>query len=467
MDILLTHAFYLNEDPHEQAVMRPYPPLGILYLASHLNARGIRTRVFDTTFEERARFEALVAQARPPVVGIYVNLLTRVSALRMIQWAKACGARVVLGGPEPAAYSAEYLRRGADVIVVGEGERTLEELLPRLDREGPHRLHDVRGVVFRDETGRVVETPPRPYLQDLDAQPFPDRAAVDIPRYLAVWRARHGRGAVSLITARGCPYTCTWCSHGVFGYTHRRRSPGNVADELEALVATYRPDMVWYADDVFTINHRWLGEYARQLERRGLRVAFETITREDRLNEEVVRTLAEMGCVRIWLGAESGSQRILEAMQRGTNAARLVEMVRLLQRYGIAVGLFVMLGYEGETLADIDATVAHLKAAAPDEFLTTIAYPIKGTPYYDQVASRLLARQPWERSSDRALEVAGRPSGRFYRFATRYVVGEVARHRLRAAAPHRYLARGKALLNAQIGRWGMRLTARVATGVRP
>ncbi len=464
MDLLLTHAFYLREDPHEQAVMRPYPPLGILYLSSHLKARGIRVGVFDTTFEDRGRFEALVARERPSVVGIYVNLLTRPSALRMMQWAKACGARVVLGGPEPAAYAAQYLRRGADVIVVGEGERTVEELLPRLDSDGPHRLHDVRGIVFVDEAGRLVETPPRPYLDTLDEQPFPDRAAVHIPRYLEAWRARHGFGSISLITARGCPYTCTWCSHGVFGYTHRRRSPSNVADELEHLVATYRPDLVWYADDVFTINHRWLTVYARELARRGLRVPFETITREDRLNEQVVRILADMGCARLWIGSESGSQRILDAMQRGTDAARLREMVRLLQRHGIRVGLFVMLGYEGEELADLEATVAHLKEAAPDEFLTTVAYPIKGTPYYEQVASRLIERRPWELGSDRDLDIVGRPSRRFYRFATRYLVGEVARHRLRQQAPHRYLARFKAALNARVGRIGMRLTARAAPG---
>lgn len=467
MDILLTHAFHLSDDPHEQAVMRPYPPLGILYLASHLRAKGVRVGVFDTTFETPARFEGLVARERPPVVGIYVNLLTRQRALRMAQWAKVLGARVVLGGPEPASYAAEYLRRGADVVVVGEGERTLEELLPRLDRDGPHRLHDVRGIIFRDERGQIVETPPRPYLADLDGQPFPDRSLIDIRRYLEVWRSHHGRGSISLITARGCPYTCTWCSHGVFGYTHRRRSPANVADELETLVATYRPDMVWYADDVFTIHHRWLTLYARELARRGLRVPFETITREDRLDEDVVRMLAAMGCWRLWIGSESGSQRILDAMQRGTDAARLREMVRLLRRHGIEVGLFVMLGYEGEQLADIDLTVAHLKLAAPDVFLTTVAYPIKGTPYYQQVASRIIARRPWELTSDRDLDVAGRPGRRFYRFATRYVVSEVARHRLRERAPHRYFARIKAAVNAKVGRLGMRLMAQAAAGEEP
>ena len=185
-------------------------------------------------------------------------------------------------------------------------------------------------------------------IADLDAQPFPDRAAIDQHAYVDVWRKHHGSGSVSLITARGCPFTCTWCSHSVFGYSHRRRSPANVVDEVEHIVATYAPDQLWYADDVFTINHKWLFEYAAEMERRGLRLPFETISREDRLNEEIIQTLARMGCYRLWIGAESGSQRVLDAMKRRTNAERVRSMVHLLQKYGIEVGMFIMLGYDGE-----------------------------------------------------------------------------------------------------------------------
>jgi radical SAM superfamily enzyme YgiQ (UPF0313 family) len=454
VDVLLTHGYFLGEDEHELEVMRPYPPLGLLYISAHLKERGFAPEIFDSTFSAPAEFERFVARERPPVVGIYCNMMTRRNALRMIPACRAAGAAVVVGGPDPVNYAAEYLDAGADVVVVGEGELTLEELL----RRGLDGLGEVEGIVYRQEGGRLVTTPPRPYLADLDAQPFPDRAAIDIPAYMRVWKEHHGTSAVSLITARGCPYKCTWCSHAVFGYSHRRRSAANVADELEQIVGTYRPDIVWYADDVFTIHHRWLRTYAEELDRRGLRVPFETISREDRLNEEVVETLARMGCFRLWIGSESGSQRVLDGMLRRTNAERVREMVRLLQRHGIEAGMFIMLGYEGEELADLEATVEHLKLAIPDQLLTTVAYPIKGTPYYDAVGDRVRALKPWADGSDRDLTVAGRHSRRFYEHATRWLVNEVAHERLVQAGGGLPARRLRSLVNAKRGRLGMLLT---------
>ncbi|MCS7312508.1 MAG: B12-binding domain-containing radical SAM protein [Acidobacteria bacterium] len=409
----MTHGYFLAEDPHERAVMKPYPPLGVLYISAYLKAREFDVAVFDTTFRRWEDFVTYVRQTRPPVAGIYCNLLTRPTVLRMVRLCKELGATVVLGGPEPANYAEEYFQRGADVVAIGEGEHTMEELLPHLLQKGPTAMQAIRGIVYREDDGRIVRTPARPFIPDLDALPFPDRAAIDIPTYIRVWREHHGMGSVSLITARGSPYTCTWCSHAVFGSSHRRRSSQNVADELETIVQTYHPDVVWYADDVFTIHYGWFFQYAAELKRRGLRVPFETISREDRLNEAVVRTLAEMGCLRLWVGIENGSQRVLDAMDRRVNAERARWFIRLLRRYGIETGVFIMLGYEGEDVADIQTTLKFLKEADPDVFLTTGAYPIKGTPYYDLVADRIVARKPWDEGSDRDLTIAGRHSRRF------------------------------------------------------
>lgn len=462
MDILLTHAYYLYEDPHELAVMKPYPPLGLLYISSYLKSRGFTVGVFDATFARPADFRELLARERPPVVGVYCTLMTRGQALRMIREAKDVGAFVVVGGPEPTNYVEEYLDRGADAIVIGEGEQTLEELLPRLAGSAPRALEQVAGLAFRGDDGAIVRTAARPGVKDLDALPFPDRAAIDIPAYLRVWREHHGVGPVSLITARGCPFTCNWCSHSVFGYTHRRRSPENVVAELEQILETYGPDQVWYADDVFTIHHAWFFKYAELLKQRGLRVPFETISREDRLNERVVATLAEMGCQKLWIGAESGSQKVLEEMQRRTSAERVREMTHLLQRHGIAVGMFIMLGYEGEGLEDIQATIDHLKVANPDTVLTTVAYPIKGTKYYDRLAAdgRVKALKAWEAGSDRDYAVLGRHSRRFYAFATRRLVNELAFHRQRRSGQPNYPRMAKALVNAGLGHLGMLLTQR-------
>ncbi|MEM7587801.1 MAG: radical SAM protein [Acidobacteriota bacterium] len=361
--------------------------------------------------------------------------------------------------PEPANYPLEYLAGGADVIASGEGELTLEALIPHLARHGLTQLESIDGISYLNGDGELVENEARAQIPKLDEQPFPDRGAIDIPAYMDIWRKHHGQGPVSLITARGCPYKCRWCSHSVFGYTHRRRSPENVVREVEEIVERYDPDMLWYADDVFTIHHRWLFNYAAELKRRGLKLPFETISREDRLNEPVVQTLQEMACYRIWVGAESGSQRILDRMERRTDAERLVEMVHLLQRYDIEAGMFIMLGYAGEEWADLQATVDRLKAALPDVFLTTVAYPIKGTKYYEEVADRIVPlTESWESGTDRLQTVAGRRSRRFYRFATRWMVSEVALHRQRVRSQGTLLGRAKSLVNSRVGRLGMYLT---------
>ncbi len=456
IDILLAHGYFLAEDENEKGIMRPYPPLGLLYISSHLKARGFAVDVFDATLSDPQSWHRRLQTLRPPVVGIYVNLLTRSRVLRMIRQAKEIGARVVLGGPEPANHAREYLQRGADVVAVGEGELTLEALLRHFPVHGLDGLDTIDGVIFLRDDGTIAETPARTQIAQLDDQPFPDREAIDMDRYVDIWRTHHGRGSVSLITARGCPYRCNWCSHAVFGYTHRRRSPENVVAEVEHIVERFAPDMLWYADDVFTIHHRWLRRYAELLAARGLKLPFETISREDRLNEDVVKTLADMGCYRIWIGAESGSQRILDRMERRTNAARVVDMVKLLQRHGIEAGMFIMLGYDSEELEDLQASVDLLKQALPDIFLTTVAYPIKGTAFYQKVADRVVSlSDDWETGGERMQTIAGRRSKRFYRHATRWMVNEVAVHRHRTNGSASLLGHGKAWLNSHLGRAGM------------
>jgi radical SAM superfamily enzyme YgiQ (UPF0313 family) len=459
MDILLAHAYYLYEDPHERQVMKPYPPLGILYLSSYLKAQGFTIRAFDSTFASMADFETLLRQERPSVVGIYVNLMTKFNALKMIALAHQHGARVILGGPEPPYYAREYLLRGADVVVKGEGELTLAELLPHLARHGMNGLDSIAGIAFINSDGALVETQPRPFIPDLSANPWADREAIDIPRYMATWKTHHGQSSVSVIHARGCPYTCTWCSHSVYGNTHRRRTPEDAADELLWIKERYNPDLIWYADDVFAINQRWLYAYADALKQRGVRIPFECISRADRLNEDVVRTLAEMGCFRLWNGSESGSQKVLDAMQRKVQVTDVQAKTHLLKQHGIQAGMFIMLGYDGEEVEDISATVEHLKKCDPDVFLTTVAYPIKGTPYHAKVEASVYTDLAWDVVSDRDMEIGGRHTRRFYRYATRWMVNEVALNRARLHGGTSLAARAKMAANIVIGRAGMLATA--------
>ncbi|MDX1994473.1 MAG: radical SAM protein [bacterium] len=458
MNILLAHAYYLYQDPHELKIMKPYPPLGLLYISSYLKRQGFAVEVFDSTFKSLADFEALLRQERPSVVGLYVNMMTKFNALSMIRLCKEAGATVVLGGPEPPYYAAEYLHYGADIIVRGEGELTLEALLPHLAQYGMNRLEHIAGIAYLGDDGRVIETLPRAQIADLSAHPWPDREAIDIPEYMRVWKENHGKSSISVIQGRGCPYTCTWCSHSVYGNTHRRRTPQDAAEEVLWIKERYNPDLIWYADDVFTINFRWFFQYAEELRQRGVRIPFECISRADRLNEEVVKTLAEMGCYRLWNGSESGSQRVLDRMQRKVEVRDVQEKTHLLQRYGIETGMFIMLGYEGETMEDILETTEHLKISNPDIFLTTVAYPIKGTAFYSEVESRIVTNKAWHERSDRDLTVAGRYSRRFYSFATRYMVSQVALNRARKKGDLSLPRQLKLWASAQVGRLGMELT---------
>ena len=429
-DILLTHGYFLGEDEKEQEVMKPYPPLGLLYISAYLRRAGLDAEIYDSTWGTKAQLFERLAREAGGVLGIYTNLITRANVLAIMVEAKRLGWTVVLGGPESANYLEQYLGHGADVVVVGEGEETLGELLPALAHKGPHRLHGIAGASFRDERGEVVSNPPRPQIADLDTLPWPDRERIDLPKYVETWRTHHGMGSVNLITARGCPYKCNWCSHAVFGYSYRRRSFLDCAAELQHIVDVYRPDQVWYSDDVFTINHRWLYSYSAELKRRGLKLPFETISRADRMmKEEVLETLAEMGCYRIWIGAESGSQRVLDGMQRGVTIEQVEWATKAAQRHGIQVGMFLMWGYDGEELQDIEATVEQLKRWNPDVFLTTVAYPIKNTPYFNKIADQTVLTKEWSEATDRDFAIAGRHSRAYYKHADNWLRSEMAAFR--------------------------------------
>ncbi len=459
MDILLTHGYFIAEDEHEKRIMKPYPPLGILSLSAFLKQRGYSVAVYDTTFSDKAAFNAYLNQTRPGIVGIYTNMMTKFNVLDMIRSAKSVGARVILGGPEPPYYAKEYLEHGADVIVVGEGEHTLDELIPTLTNGDAHNLQTIAGIHYRDADGKHVQTMPRPYIKSLDTLPFPDRAAIDVQKYVDTWRTHHSRGSLSMISVRGCPFHCTWCSHSVYGETYRRRSPELFADETLAAVETYKPDQLWYADDVFTIHHGWLFKYADALKQRGVKKPFECISRADRMNEQVFDTLAEMGCYRLWIGSESGSQKILDNMRREVNVQRVQWATHELQKRGIEVGMFIMLGFEGEDQPDIQATAEHLKISNPDVFLTTVAYPIKGTAYYKQVEQKIIARTDWAHRTDRNLGVAGRHSKKYYDFAQQWLWGEFIFNKQRKNGNHP-VRLAKAAANIGIGKLGMALTAK-------
>jgi anaerobic magnesium-protoporphyrin IX monomethyl ester cyclase len=424
-ELLLTHGYFLYEDPKELQILKPYAPLGILYLCSHLQKQGFDVDVFDTTFSSREALFKHLRTETPSVIGIYANLMTRGNVVEILKVAREAGWKTVVGGPEPGAYALEYLQAGAHYVVFGEGELTTQELLEAFRANDTAACATIPGLAYLDAAGNMHETAQRNQIADLDNQPWPARHAIDVGRYVKTWRDAHGRGSVNFITARGCPYKCRWCSHQVFGQTHRRRDPLLVVDEVEWLLQTYSPDMVWISDDVFTINHQWLRVYAGEMRRRRLRIPFECISRADRLNPEMLDLLAELGCFRIWIGSESGSQRILDSMDRGVKIEQVQQAVAMSRERGIESGMFLMWGYEGEELEDIEATIKHVSVSKPDIFFTTVSYPIKGTPYYKKIADRLVQLKPWGVSSDREIKVKGRHSQKFYSYADKLLRDEV------------------------------------------
>jgi anaerobic magnesium-protoporphyrin IX monomethyl ester cyclase len=355
--------------------------------------------------------------------------MTRPNVIEILGVARAAGWKTVVGGPEPGAYTLEYLQAGADFVIAGEGEITLQEMLQAL-RAGEHDLSKIAGLSFLAADGTLIQGMPRGQIGDLDRQPWPARQAVDIARYVETWRTHHGTGSVNFITARGCPFRCNWCSHQVYGQSHRRRDPVKVVDEVEWLLGEYSPDIAWVSDDVFTINHEWLRRYAAEMRRRSLHVPFECISRADRLNAEMLDLLAQLGCFRIWVGSESGSQRILDAMDRGVKVEQVQNAIHMARERGIQTGMFLMWGYEGEELDDIEATVRHVSTSNPDIFFTTVSYPIKGTPYYRRMADRLVQLEPWHKTSDRELRILGRHTRRFYAHVDQLLRSEVERSRI-------------------------------------
>lgn len=438
MDILLTHCYFLEDDEKEQQIMRPYPPLGILYISGYLEDQGIPNEVYDTTFSSKKAFRTYLLTHRPRMMGIYVNLMTKLNVLETVRFAKANLPEtvIILGGPE-VRYSAEnFLRYGADYIVIGEGEETMTELVNALmlvpagmandfSESSTHESrHSIPGIAFL-EGDNFVQNPERQKIKDLNDLSIPNRKKINLRQYLDAWKTFHGKNALSVSTMRGCPYTCKWCSRAVYGLSYRRRNPDKVVEELVQIKKDYNPDSLWFVDDVFTISHKWLASFRDELKRQDILIPYECITRSDRLSEEVILMLKETGCFRIWIGAESGSQKVIDLMDRRVDVNHVRDMIKLTRKHGIEAGTFIMLGYPGETEEDIEETIRHLKDSNPDHFTITVAYPIKGTELYQEIEAIQTTNLDWSTSTDRQVDFKRTHSRKYYDYAVKRVINEV------------------------------------------
>lgn len=424
MNVFLTHGYFLADDQREQQIMKPYPPLGLLYISAFLEKNDIENEVFDSTFSTFHQLCEHLLYTSPSVVGIYVNLMTKPNVLRIISYVRANlkGTRIILGGPEVRHSAEKFLRHGADVMILGEGEESMLEVTRRFLAVG-HVDESIRGIAFL-LNGTFVQTEDREKMRDLDDLPHPARHKIDMHLYLTKWKVAHGKSALSISTMRGCPYTCKWCSRAVYGLSYRRRSPAKVVEELKQLVEIYKPDSFWFVDDVFTISHKWLTTFHEEMMKSQLSISYECITRADRMNEQVIRMLKETGCFRVWIGAESGSQKVIDLMDRRVDVKQVRDMIKLSRANGIEAGTFIMLGYPGETEGDIEETIQHLKESNPDHFTITVAYPIRGTELFQEVETTSTGLS-WSSSTDRDIDFKRTYSRKYYDYAVRHVVNEV------------------------------------------
>lgn len=451
MKILLIHNYFLAEDAIEQKVMRPYPPLGILYISAYLENKGVENKVFDGTFSTRAKLHELLLREKPEFLGFYVNFLTRRKVLNTIEFVKKNmpDSKVILGGPDGRFYTENYLNHGADYIVLGEGEVSFFELITQLEKgKGPF---DITGIAFKTG-GKVIENSAREMIKDLDTIPFPNRKNIQLEKYLTTWKDKHGYSSITINTQRGCPYTCNWCSHAVFGDTYRRRSPKNVVEELKVLKEKYNPDRFWFVDDVFTMSKKWVTGFYEELKKENLIISYECISRADKMDEEVVRLLKDSGCNLVWIGAESGSQKVLNLMDRRVDAIQVREMLQLAKKYGIQTGTFIMLGYPGETEKDIHESIEHLKTSDPDYFTINKAYPIKGTKLYKDVKPYILDKLDWRTTPDNQIDFKRTYKSRYYDFAIRKVYNRVWQYKFKKQGePYKSLKCGLKSMLAGLG----------------
>ena len=409
MDFLLAGSHYLAYDKVQQPVAYAYPPLGLLSIAAYLNQAGAgEVGVVDTSFlTSEQDFERALCAARPRLLGIHTVITTRRQSANMIGIAHAHGVPVVVGGPDASSSYTWYLERGADYAVIGEGEETSKELLQYVCRQGGDEVADLRGIdeikglAYRQD-GRLRVNAARALFADLNGLPFPQWDLLDIPRYLELWRKANGYSSLHVLTARGCPFGCTWCSRAVFGRTVRQRSPERVMAEVAELSRRYQPDSLWFADDTFTINRAWVERFCELTGAHRPVIPFRCFTRADRVSPEILSQLKSAGCRLIHLGVESGSQPVLDAMKKGQTVDMIRQATTQIHAAGIEVNYFIMFGYPGEKLADIRATEALIAETRPDSIGFSVVYPVPGSEFHSTVQPLLAPNidELWEKTTE-------------------------------------------------------------------
>jgi len=430
LSILLGHSYFLRLDPKQWQRAKPYPPLATLQVAARLRALGHRVDFFDAMLADGVgEYERQLHAVGPQLVLLYednYNFLTKMclermrgAACRMIATARRAGARVIVAGSDATDEPEAYLAAGADAVLAGEGIEALEVLLGRLDaRPGIDSAELVEGVVgvtagaCEGSSGRPARMRIPPARGEL---PSPAWDLIDVGRYRDVWRRAHGRFSLNMAASRGCSFRCAWCAKPIWGNRYLQRPAAEVAAEMARIKREIAPDHIWFADDIFGFRVDWVGEFASALAASGGSIPFTIQTRADLISERMAAALREAGCHEAWLGAESGSQRVLDAMNKGIRLAEIHTARARLGAAGIRVGFFIQLGYLGEELPDILATRELIETARPDDVGVSVSYPLPGTKFHDLVSEQLGEKKHWQASGELAMMFQGTYTSPFYR----------------------------------------------------
>ena len=427
--ILVCHSYFLRFDQKQVERAKPYPPLATMQVASMLRKAGHEVSLFDAMLaEDLSRFERQLDVLKPQIVLFYednYNFLSkmclgrmRVAATGMIGLARERRTRILAGGSDASDAPEHYLRAGADAVLHGEALGTLMALIDRLNGDQflpagalASGLADVSVLVDGVATRQTAAARlPEPGFAALAAWDL-----IDIEKYRRVWRRAHGYFSLNMAASRGCSFRCNWCAKPIWGNQYLQRPAREVAAEMIHLRRHYRPDHIWFADDIFGFRADWLHEFAAALREEGGGVPFTIQLRADLASERMSVALHDAGCREVWIGAESGSQKVLDAMNKGTQVAEIHQARQRLGAVGIRVGYFLQLGYLGEELEDLLATRRLVEESRPDDVGVSVSYPLPGTRFYEAVKSQLGEKRHWNESNDLDMMFAGTYRSDFYR----------------------------------------------------